>query len=49
LIVANSRSYSKGFLFTAIGKIAGDQVLKLMVLGLTDEEAEEKIINGFLT
>ncbi|MBR5944858.1 MAG: SufD family Fe-S cluster assembly protein, partial [Lachnospiraceae bacterium] len=33
---------------TAIGKIAGDQIIKLMTLGLTEEEAEEQIINGFL-
>ena len=32
----------------AIGKIAGDQLMKLMTLGLTSEEAEEQIINGFL-
>ncbi|MCM1335094.1 MAG: SufD family Fe-S cluster assembly protein [Bacteroides sp.] len=32
----------------AIGKIAGDQILKLQTLGLTEEEAEEKIISGFL-
>ena len=32
----------------AIGKIAGDQLNKLMSLGLTEEEAEEQIINGFL-
>jgi len=32
----------------AIGKIAGEQLLKLMALGLTAEEAEEKIISGFL-
>ncbi len=32
----------------AIGKIAGDQILKLMTLGLTAEEAEEKILNGLL-
>lgn len=32
----------------AIGKIAGDQIIKLMTLGLTEEEAEEHIINGFL-
>ncbi len=32
----------------AIGRIAGEQILKLMTLGLTEEEAEEKIINGFL-
>ena len=32
----------------AIGKIAGDQIIKLMTLGLTEKEAEEQIINGFL-
>ncbi len=32
----------------AIGKIAGDQLNKLMSLGLTEAEAEEQIINGFL-
>ena len=32
----------------AIGRIAGDQILKLMTLGLTEEEAEEEILNGFL-
>ncbi len=32
----------------AIGKIAGDQLIKLMTLGLTEEQAEEQIINGFL-
>ena len=32
----------------AIGKIAGDQIIKLMTLGLTKQEAEEQIINGFL-
>ncbi len=32
----------------AIGKIAGAQLLKLMSLGLTEEEAEEKILQGFL-
>ena len=32
----------------AIGKIAGDQLTKLMTLGLTEQEAEEQIINGFL-
>ena len=30
----------------AIGKIAGDQIIKLMTLGLTESEAEEQIING---
>lgn len=32
----------------AIGKIAGEQLTKLMTLGLTEEEAEEQIVNGFL-
>jgi len=32
----------------AIGRIAGDQILKLMTLGMTEEEAEEEILNGFL-
>lgn len=32
----------------AIGKIAGEQLIKLMTLGLTEEEAENQIINGFL-
>ena len=32
----------------AIGKIAGEQLIKLMTLGLTREEAEEQIISGFL-
>ena len=32
----------------AIGKIAGEQLVKLMTLGLTTQEAEEQIINGFL-
>lgn len=32
----------------AIGKIAGEQILKLCTLGLTEEEAERKIIEGFL-
>lgn len=32
----------------AIGKIAGEQLIKLMTLGLTEEQAEEQIINGFL-
>lgn len=32
----------------AIGKIAGEQILKLMTLGLTHEEAEQKILDGFL-
>ena len=33
----------------AIGKIAGEQLIKLMTLGLTEAEAEEQIINGFLS
>ena len=32
----------------AIGKIAGEQLIKLMTLGLTEKEAEEQIIGGFL-
>lgn len=32
----------------AIGKIAGEQIIKLMTLGLTEEEAEETILQGFL-
>lgn len=32
----------------AIGKIAGEQLIKLMTLGLTEKEAEQEIINGFL-
>ena len=32
----------------AIGKIAGEQIIKLCTLGLTEEEAERKIIEGFL-
>lgn len=30
------------------GKIAGEQMIKLMTLGLSEKEAEEEIINGFL-
>ena len=33
----------------AIGKIAGDQIIKLMTLGLSEEEAEQEIINDFLS
>lgn len=33
----------------AIGKIAGDQIIKLMSLGLTEKEAEDMIIQGFLS
>lgn len=32
----------------AIGKIAGEQLIKLMTLGLTEQKAEEQIVNGFL-
>lgn len=32
----------------AIGKIAGEQLIKLMTLGLTEKEAEEQIVKGFL-
>ena len=32
----------------AIGKIAGEQLIKLMTLGLTEQEAEAQIVNGFL-
>ncbi len=32
----------------AIGKIAGEQLIKLMTLGLTEKEAEEQIVSGFL-
>lgn len=32
----------------AIGKIAGEQIIKLMTLGLTEAEAESHIVNGFL-
>ena len=32
----------------AIGKIAGEQLIKLMTLGLTEQQAEEEIVNGFL-
>ena len=33
----------------AIGKIAGEQILKLRTLGLTEEEAENEIVQGFLS
>ena len=33
----------------AIGKIAGDEIIKLMTLGLTEEEAEQEIIDDFLS
>ena len=33
----------------AIGKIAGDQIIKLMTLGLSEEEAEQQILDDFLS
>lgn len=33
----------------AIGKIAGDQIVKLETLGLTEEEAEQEILEDFLS
>lgn len=33
----------------AIGKIAGEQLIKLMTLGLSEQQAEEQIIKGFLS
>ncbi len=33
----------------AIGKIAGEQITKLMTLGLTEEEAEQEILDDFLS
>ena len=32
----------------AIGKIAGEQIIKLMTLGLTEAEAEARIVQGFM-
>ncbi len=32
----------------AIGRIAGEQLIKLMSLGLTEKQAETEIVNGFL-
>jgi Fe-S cluster assembly scaffold protein SufB len=32
----------------AIGKIASEQLVKLMTLGLTEKEAEDTILQGFL-
>ena len=46
-LIANSKEASL-IHEAAIGKIAGEQILKLRSLGLTEEEAEETIINGFL-
>jgi Fe-S cluster assembly scaffold protein SufB len=31
-----------------IGKIAGEQLIKFMTLGLSEKEAEEQIVSGFL-
>ena len=33
----------------AIGKIAGEQIMKLRTLGLTEEQAEQEIVEGFLS
>lgn len=33
----------------AIGKIAEEQIVKLQALGLTTDQSEETIIQGFLT
>ena len=33
----------------AIGKIAGEQIVKLMTLGLSEEEAEQEILDDFLS
>ena len=33
----------------AIGKIAGEQIMKLRTLGLTEEQAENEIVQGFLS
>ena len=41
-------AYIYGGSEAAIGKIAGEQIIKLMTLGLTEAEAEAQIINGFL-
>lgn len=46
-LVANCRDASL-IHEAAIGKIAGEQILKLRTLGLTEEEAEKAIIDGFL-
>ena len=39
---------ASGMSVAAIGRIAGDQILKLMTLGLSAQQAEEKILEGFL-
>lgn len=41
--------WSKSHTKAAIGKVAGDQLIKLVTLGLTEQEAEEQVINGFLS
>ena len=46
-IVANNTEASLSH-EAAIGKIAGEQLIKLMTLGLDEKQAEEEIINGFL-
>ncbi len=46
-LIANSKEASL-IHEAAIGKIAGEQIMKLRTLGLTEEEAEAAIINGFL-
>ena len=47
-VVAIPKLDAKDVDAAAIGKIAGEQLIKLMSLGLTEQEAEEQIINGFL-
>ena len=46
-IIANSKEAEMSH-EAVIGKIATDQITKLMSLGLTEKEAEEKILEGFL-
>jgi Fe-S cluster assembly scaffold protein SufB len=46
-ITANS-AYAQIIHEAAIGRINNDQLVKLMTFGLTEEEAEEIIISGFL-
>ena len=46
--VRRCEAVSYTHLQAAIGKIAGEQLIKLMTLGLTEEEAVQKIIEGFL-
>jgi hypothetical protein len=47
MLVANSKDAAL-IHEAAIGKVAGEQILKLRTLGLTEEEAEAAIIDGFL-